>query len=403
MAWKAIALLGLCMSLLAPVCARAGEHETLERVVIVMRHGVRPPTKAKPLPDGYTRQAWPQWPVPPGYLTPHGEQAIARIAAFDRGRYASLLPRSCPSPAQLRVVADTDQRTTRTAQVYVHTLFAHCGVPIAQADPGKADPRFSPYGIGEMPDSVAALAAANTALPGGGLPMLVAANRQRLALLDTVLDCCTPPLCQGSAKCGLADQPSRLEATNGRVKLSGGLAIGASLAQTLLLEYAEGKPMAEVGWGKVSAQDITVLSTLHAVEFALTDRPKAIAAFAARALLREINADLLAPAGPNLTLIVGHDSNLAYLGGALGLHWQAVGFAPDDPSPGGAIVFEKWREADGSRIIRLRYRSQSLDEIRDLTAMAPTDGQSLAFPDCTPGDGCSDARFHSLVESIVGR
>ncbi|RZM34761.1 MAG: histidine-type phosphatase, partial [Sphingomonas sp.] len=29
-------------------------------------------------------QAWPSWPVKPGYLTPHGAEALRRLAAHDR-------------------------------------------------------------------------------------------------------------------------------------------------------------------------------------------------------------------------------------------------------------------------------------------------------------------------------
>jgi 4-phytase/acid phosphatase len=52
----------------------------VDRVVVVMRHGVRPPTchacrcHAEP---------WPAWPVAPGWLTPHGALAVARLGTAD--------------------------------------------------------------------------------------------------------------------------------------------------------------------------------------------------------------------------------------------------------------------------------------------------------------------------------
>lgn len=367
---------------------------SLRRVVIVMRHGVRPPTKAKPIPDGYTTQVWPAWPVPPGYLTPHGAQAVVKLAAFDAKRYGSILPHSCPDARQVRVVADTDERTVATARAYVDTLFVGCKSLIETAGAGETDPRFSPFEVTPTLDAEVALKSAQSSLPSGGTAAFDEHYQAELALLDHVLDC-------AASACSLAHRPTQLEAPNGRVKIAGGLAVGASLAQTLLLEYADGKPMTEVGWGKVTREDITRLSALHALEFALTARPKAIADYGSRALLREIDQGLFAASGVPFTLLVGHDANLAYLGGALGLHWHAPGFAADDPSPGGALIFELWRAADGHKYVMVRYRSQSLDEIRSVAQPNEADSQKLAFPGCGNGDTCSETAFKHVIESII--
>ncbi|MCH3755969.1 hypothetical protein LZC13_10130, partial [Campylobacter coli] len=62
---------------------------TVDRVVLLMRHGVRPPTKAPPMPAGTADRPGPAGPVAPGYLTPHGRTAIARVAAYDRARWSA--------------------------------------------------------------------------------------------------------------------------------------------------------------------------------------------------------------------------------------------------------------------------------------------------------------------------
>ncbi|PMU28712.1 histidine-type phosphatase, partial [Pseudomonas sp. FW305-47B] len=48
----------------------------VDRVVLMMRHGIRPPTKAQPMPIGTASAAWPSWSVKPGWLTEHGANAI---------------------------------------------------------------------------------------------------------------------------------------------------------------------------------------------------------------------------------------------------------------------------------------------------------------------------------------
>ncbi|OMJ33727.1 phosphoanhydride phosphohydrolase, partial [Sphingomonas sp. Sph1(2015)] len=116
----------------------------LDRIVLLMRHGVRPPTKSPPMPEGTANQPWPNWPVAPGYLTPHGRTGVERLGSYDRRVWtaAGLLPRS--GCAQLRIVADSDERTIRTAEAYAAALAPGCTVAIDHKPQDVADPIFSP-------------------------------------------------------------------------------------------------------------------------------------------------------------------------------------------------------------------------------------------------------------------
>jgi 4-phytase/acid phosphatase len=380
-----LAVAALCLGLMAPALA-AAQDMTLERVVIIMRHGVRPPTKDQPLPPVFTTQVWPKWDVPAGWLTSHGEQAIAKLAAFDGHSYSTLLGKGCS--VKVRVVADTDQRTLKTASVYTDTLFAGCGVTVENAGDGQTDVRFSPFeGTAKMAAGEAEVAAQN-ALPPGGLAKLDADNHARLALLTQVLDC-------QIAACDLTAQPTRFADKEGRVKISGGLDTASTLAQILLLEYTDGKPMDQVGWGKVTPAQVADLSALHALEFNTVARPKAIARFGAKPLLAEIDAGLFGE-GAAYTLLVGHDTNIAQVAGALDMNFQAPGLAQNDPAPGGALIFEKWRDAKGAETVSVRYRAQSLEEIRNLSDMAAGDTVPLSLPACG-GEACDAAAFKALI------
>ncbi len=367
----------------------------LDRVVLVMRHGVRPPTKAEPLPD-IPHQPWPAWDVGWGELSHHGEAAVARLATFDRATYAALLPVGCPAATDIRAVADSDQRTVRTAQVYVAAMFPQCAVPVEHRAPGEVDPRFSPFEGEPVLGSGAALAAASGALPTGGLTALDRQLAPQLAALDAIIAC-------GAADCALAARPTTIAAPGGRIKLSGGLALGASLAETLALQYADGKPPSEVGWGRADRATITDLLALHTAEFALTARPAAIATAGAKALLGEVSAALSRDNAPRFNLFVGHDTNLALIGGTLGLHWHAAQFAPDDPPPGGALIFERWRNAAGKYRLAVLFRSQTLDEMRDLREIGPAAAEHLIFTPCASETGCSAAELGQAVAGIAAR
>ena len=71
-----------------------------------------------------------------------------------------------------------------------------------------------------------------------------------------------------------------------------------------------------------------------------------------------------------LLILVGHDTNLANIAGALGLNWLIDGRRDDTP-PGGALVFELWRRRDkGEFSVRTFYMAQTLDQMRNATPLS---------------------------------
>jgi 4-phytase/acid phosphatase len=375
------------------VHAEPGAGMRVESAVMVMRHGVRPPTKAPPMPKGVAAQDWPSWPVAPGWLTPHGGEAVARLGQVDvqmlRGQ--GVLPATgCPGPDTLRVVADSDQRTIATAQHWLDAGLPGCAIATDHLPQDQPDPRFNPLSMGlSRLDPARVSAALAQALGAGGVSGQEAAHRPLLARIDAIL-------CGPSGKdCGISSQPSALAPpkSDGRPKLTGALDRGSTVAQILLLEYAEGKPMAEVGWGRATAQDITRLSALHAFEFALLARPKPVAAPNLAGLMPLLRAGL--EGRQKITLVAGHDTNVANLGGLLDLHWHAPGFAPDDPAPGGAIVLERVVDRQGRAFIRAAYRSQTLSQIRSAQAQPALYRRYVPIGAC--GLLCPWDRFAALI------
>ncbi len=369
----------------------------LDRVVVVMRHGVRPPTKAQVIDPGLTNREWPKWDVPFGYLTTHGTEAIARLGDFDGQTYADQLSDACAGSGRapaVRVVADTDQRTIATAEAWAGAAVKGCKLPVENAGEGKADPRFSPFEVEQKLDAAVALKSAQDALPKGGLAGLDTANRARLDAASAILGCT-------KADCKLSGMPTQFDASKGRLKISGGIDSASTVGQVLMLEYADGKPMNEVGWGLADKARIRDLLTFHALEFQLVARPKAIAEFGAKPLLAEVKRGLFATDTARTTVLVGHDSNLAYVGGALGLHWIGGDFPQDDPPPGGAIIFELWRNKAGAEKVVVRFRSQTIDEIRNLTPLKAGALTTLKPTVCGGKPVCDGPQFFKTLSALT--
>ncbi|WP_260921818.1 histidine-type phosphatase [Novosphingobium sp. 9] len=398
----ALGLLGTVSSpsMAAPAKASAAPALTVDHVVLVQRHGVRPPTKNPALPEGMAAQDWPSWPVAFGWLTPHGTDAIARLGASDGKalRAAGLLPASgCPKPGTVRTVADSDQRTIATAAAWLGAVAPGCKLPSDHKPQDVTDPRFSPIGNGATFDVARSDAALKTALGSGGVAALEARYAPLLARVDAIL--CGP---DGGDACGVRQKPTGVKWTTptSKPKLTGALDYASTMGQALLLEYADGKPMADVGWGRATAQDVTDLSAFHALEYSLMARLRPVAQASFSGLAPIVMEGLTGPA--KITFISGHDGNVGNLGGLLGVHWKVPGVATDDPVPGGAIVIESLHDASGAQFIRLSYRAQSLEQIRNPRAPGRLYHPALVPASCKvpshPGL-CTPEQFAALLKS----
>jgi len=363
----------------------------LDRIVLMMRHGVRPPTKAPALPVSVTPERWPDWAVPPGWLTAHGTVAVTALGTADRAGFVAaglLLASGCPAAGSVAIIADSDQRTIATADAWAAGFAPGCTLPSTHKPQDVEDPVFSPLGNGVTLDPVAVNAAVKAAIGPGGVVALDTRYAPLLRKLDAIL-------CGGKPACGVTQTPTSLSdaAATSRPKLRGALDTASTAAQVLLLEYADGKPMADVGFGRATAADVTALSQFHALEFRLLARPLPVARANLSLILPTITAALTDPKAARVTVFSAHDTQVANLGGLLGVHWHVPGYAEDDPAPGGAIVIEQVRNASGKAFVRVKYRAQPLAALR-AGGGAPFE-QVLSVPGCGPL--CPADRFVAIL------
>jgi 4-phytase/acid phosphatase len=113
--------------------------------------------------------------------------------------------------------------------------------------------------------------------------------------------------------------------------------------------------------------------------------------------------------GPKLTVLAGHDTNIADLGGFLDLHWQVPSYPRDNAPPGGALGFEVLSAASGKQFVRAFYRAQTMDQVRELRPLSDANPASYEY---LPIPGCAslcpleefDRMVHSkLVEPVQGK
>lgn len=374
----------------------------LERVVMMMRHGIRPPTKATPVPAIYSRETWPRWPVDFGLLTPRGAAGVKLLGEADRAYFGArgLFARGCPAAGTVVLKASSKQRAIRTAESWSEGFMPRCPASVSHPEESGPDPIF--HGLDDQPawfDGARASREALALAPPGGIAAETRAYRADLRLLARVLGCAMPG-------CRLLTEESVLvSAPHDRPELEGPIDIGSTASQTFLLEYLEGMPMKDVGWGRVSRAEIEQLLRFHPLKFKYSNRPDYVARVAASPIAREILAALRGTHGPRLTLLAGHDTNIADLGGFFRVHWHVPSYPADDVPPGSALGFELLRDAKGIRYVRAFYRAQTMDQLRYQRPLTGREGayrQYLAIPGCgnSPAPrACTLTRFTRMTSA----
>jgi 4-phytase/acid phosphatase len=371
-------------ALAALLCAAPAAAQTLhvERTVLLMRHGVRPPTKTPALDPSLAPSAWPVWEVPDGNLTPHGAAAVTLLAAYDRRLFG---PLKC---ADVTIYADVDQRTVATGAAYAQGIAPGCALTVGHATTPK-DPIFSPAATVDSD----AVKAAMEASAGGDVDDLVTAHQALFDEMQKVLD---------PTGTGLTDEDNKVSAkTPGTLpKLKGEVADAATAAEDFLLEYLDGKPLSDVAWGRANGAKVAELLELHPLAYIVTARTLAVARVTAEPLAERIVQGLTS--GTKLTVLVGHDDNQAKLGGLLGLHWSPAGYPADDVIPGGGIIFSLLADNAGHEYVTAKYQVQTMRQIRFLIGGAP-EFQALAIPGCgnsTAPTACTLDAFTKMVNAL---
>ena len=399
-----LALVFLLTAVSVPVRA---QELRLVRVVLLSRHGVRSPTETLAELDKHVATPWGRWPVAPGELTPHGGELMRLMGGYYRTLYA-LPADDCPAPGAVDAWADVDQRTRLTAQALLDGIAPGCGLKERhQADVSRADPLFHSAKAGLCPIDEALARQAILQRVGGNLQTVLDSHAQPFAKLQEVL--CPSRLAGSGAGCGLRAHASAIELHDGRVAIEGPVRIASTMTEIFQLEAAEGMPREQVAWGRLRDDEaLRDLMVLHTLDFDLTQRTRYIARRSGSALLAAIMRDLESRDAPKFTLFVGHDTNLANLAALLGVHWLISGFQPDDPSPGSALAFEGLRDPkSGARYVRLTYRAQTLEQMRQgtrLDAAHPPGRAAISLPGCQGAErdgACSLTRFKAIVEASL--
>jgi 4-phytase/acid phosphatase len=180
-----------------------------------------------------------------------------------------------------------------------------------------------------------------------------------------------------------------------------------------VMEFADGLPSAEVGWGQLTAGGISQVFRLYDVLLDLVFRTpylasvqsSNVASHVVRSMVQVATGNPMtgALATPTTKVIVltASNTNLTGLAGLFHLDWLLPGYQADVCAPGGALVFElRQSQSTGEYIVRASYVTQTMDQLRNLTALTLTTPPAIA-PVFIPGCSVSNATFDCNLATFV--
>lgn len=383
----------------------------LQQVLMLSRHNLRAPLANNgSVLEQSTKKSWPQWDVAGGELTTKGGVLEVYMGNYTRQWLAQqglVQNGTCPDSSNIFVYANSLQRTVATAQYFITGAFPGCDIAVTHQDAmGTMDPIFNPVvtdGSDEFnKKALAAMTAANEKL----------ALKPAFQHLEKIVDYKSAPACNGKKQCDLSSGDNTFSADNGKEpNVSGPLKIGNSLVDAFTLQYYEGFPAEQVAWGQIKTPEQwkELASIKNGYQDALFASPE-VAREVAAPLVDYIRSQLVdqdKANAPKVTLMVGHDSNIASLLSALQVKpYELPG--NDEKTPiGGQVVFERWHDVKNNKdLLKIEYVYQTADQLRDADVLSlknPPKRVTLQLAGCeTDANGyCSWDQFTGALNGAL--
>ncbi|MCD7065327.1 bifunctional glucose-1-phosphatase/inositol phosphatase [Klebsiella quasipneumoniae subsp. quasipneumoniae] len=371
----------------------APEGYQLQQVLIMSRHNLRAPLANNgSVLEQSTAKAWPQWDVPGGQLTTKGGVLEVYMGHYMREWLAQqklVTSGECPPENAVYAYANSLQRTVATAQFFITGAFPGCGIAVHhQPQMGTMDPTFNPVITDDSPAfREKALQAMEKERQGMQLT-------ESYKLLETMIDYRNSPSCKEKQVCSLSEGKDTFSADyQEEPGVSGPLKVGNSLVDAFTLQYYEGFPKDQVAWGEITSdKQWQVLSKLKNGYQDSLFTSTAVAQNVAKPLVKYIDNALVGEGASKakVTLLVGHDSNIASLLTALDFKpYQLPGQYERTPI-GGKLLFQRWHDSGSNRdLMKIEYVYQSTEQLRNadpLTLQTPPQRVTLALNGCPVDD-----------------
>jgi 4-phytase/acid phosphatase len=420
------------------VAAQSVDDTQLKQVIIFGRHAVRTPVMPNNSLNRFSTEQFPVFPNVPGgpplgvsVITPSGAADETILGGYFRAWLINegLLTTNDTSNANSVYFRANDfPLITDTAKAFWTGMLPAAPVTVDTYTSPANDPLFAAIAAGvALLDNTKAVASVNGRL-GNNPQALAEAYAPELALTRSILfnysvnESPVPPTPPGKTDVtDFISNPITVTAGNASQPVNlGSLAELIPAIDPFAMEYADGLPPEEVGWGaltpdgnsQISRLYDLVLDLLYRTPYLARVQSSNVASHIARSLVQAATGNptpgALATPATKVIVLIAANTNITGLAGLLHLDWLLPSYQQDVSAPSGALVFElRQSQSTGELIVRTTYIAQTMDQLRNqtpLTLAAPPASAPVFVPGCStdnPTFDCSIGKFVRVVDEAI--
>jgi glucose-1-phosphatase len=375
---KITAFLTAVLMLALPLLAGAEQTEfqkgyTLDKVVVLSRHGVRSPlTDGGSLLGDITPHTWFSWTSGSSELSMKGATLEILMGQYFRQWLESegLIPRNWrPEGDAVRFYANAKQRTQATARNFSAGMLPVCVVPIEMNAPFDTMDEVFSSKLRFVSDAYTEAALDEIAAMGGekGMAGISEKLRDAIALVMDVTDMKESEAYQSGKYGDLLNDETVMSLTfDEEPAMSGPIKIATSVADALKFQYYEEADEQKAAFGhELTREDwLAICGIVETYEKMLFTAPL-ISVNVEHPLLMELKSELEKD-GRVFSFLCGHDANIAGVLAALNAEEYALQNTLEPGTPiGGKLTFERYLDAEGKAWYAVSIIYQSTEQLRD--------------------------------------
>jgi 4-phytase/acid phosphatase len=412
----------LCVSFLV---AQTADDTQLKQVIIFGRHAVRSPLLPNSVLNHFSAQPFPEFSSAGGNITTNGSTNETLLGAYYRlwlTREGLLTGNDAADSAFVYFHANGTPLIVDTAQAFWKGMLPAAPVNVNHLGPTKSDPLFVPVNAGVARLNEQMAVAAVLGRLGTNPQALSSSYAAELALTRSILfnypSGQSPAPATPSGKIDVTALPITVTAGNSTLPVDlGGFAEVVEAIDPFVMEYADGLPDSDVGWGQLTVGGISQTYRLYNLLLDLEYRTPYLAGVQSsnmashmvRSMVQAATGNAmtgaLATPATKVIVLTASNTNITGLAGLFHLDWTLPGYQADVCSPGGALIFELRQSlTTGEYIVRASYVTQTMDQLRNrtpLTIAAPPAIAPVFIPGCSMRNATFDCRLGSFV-SLAG-
>ncbi|OOF76068.1 histidine-type phosphatase [Rodentibacter caecimuris] len=379
----------------------------LEKVFIFSRHGVRTPIiKSDSKLTQVTPYQWTAWQEAPGELMSKGADLEVKFGRYIRdylNQQGLTKINQCLPPEQVLIYTNSLQRTLATGQALTLGLFPGCGIhPVNNVALGTMDSVFNPIVRNGSETFKQAIISRIT------LKQAHQKLQTAYKVLGEVINYAQSSQCQGRDDCKFFSEEGKLKVEKGKeLGVSGTLRLGKTIVDNLLIELYANSTSSKM-LSQLTPEKWETINQIKNEYFAILRGEKFIASHLAQPLAVFMQQELH-NSQRTISLLVGHDTNIITLLGALGVKSYRLPNQYESTPIGGKVFFEIWRnKKNNTKWVNTQYIYQSIEQIQKdkvLTLATPPQAVQLHFEQCNENElgFCAYSDIEAKMTKIINQ